>query len=483
MQKRPRYFQVRILFSLLFFILILSNCEPREEIITRDSDAKLEFSVDSVLFDTIFTEVRNVTKRFKVYNRNNNALEVSNIRLQRGSNSPYQLIINGIEAKDFQNVQILGKDSIYVLVNVNIESPRSENDPFLEDDKIEFLTNTNVQTVHLRSYGQDAIFYNDEFVECDTVWNGQKPIVIINSIGISAGCKLTIQEGTKIYLDNSSSIFVEGTLEVLGSIENPVCFSGIRLEEDFEDIPGQWGQNSTQNGILFLDGSKDNIIDWAIIENSTTAIRMGGVYDVNRPDLRISNTIIKNMAGDGIISFGGDVIAYNNLITNCGNTGITLFLGGTHGIYHNTIANYSFTFNREDPGMIITDFFPDSTGNANEINPLVLDFQNNILWGNLEDEFLFSFQSESNTIQSANNFLKLSDETLIAFFQGNENIIENNTEILKFKDNRDYNFELDTLSPAKDAGNINVLDFIDSDLNNNPRNDGMPDMGAYERQD
>jgi hypothetical protein len=52
-----------------------------------------------------------------------------------------------------------------------------------------------------------------------------------------------------------------------------------------------------------------------------------------------------------------------------------------------------------------------------------------------------------------------------------------------FKDYREYVFELDTLSPAKDLGNPNISSLIGPDLNNKNRTDGLPDMGAYERED
>ena len=69
----------------------------------------------------------------------------------------------------------------------------------------------------------------------------EKPIVIVRSVGVPENCKLTIEAGTKIYLDNASSILVFGTLEANGTFENPITFCGIRLEEDFDNIPGQWG--------------------------------------------------------------------------------------------------------------------------------------------------------------------------------------------------------------------------------------------------
>ncbi len=470
--------------SLLFISIVglFWFCEPRSEIVTTDSGAKLEFSEDSVLFDTVFTEIRNVTKRLRVYNRNNNAINLSEIKIASGENSPYQLFINGEEGKAFKDILIRGKDSIYVLVNIDLPTPQPVNSPFVIEDQIQFFSNGNIQSVILQSWGQDAIFYTDSLLDCNLTWTNEKPIVIIRSVGVSENCKLTIEAGTKIYLDNQSSILVFGTLEANGTAENPITFCGIRLEEDFDNIPGQWG-NAFGNGIWFFDGSKDNIIRWAEIKNSTTAIRLGSVYDAERPDLLLENTIIKNMAGDGIISFGGDLIATNNLITNCGATGVSILLGGNHILYHNTIANYSFSFSREDPGIFFTDFFPDSTGAGIEVNPLQADVQNNIIWGDQADEIGFNFQGVGNGFNVDYNFLKINDPDLQLAFGASNNIIRDNTNDLSFIDFREYDFQLDTLSPAKDQGNVQISNLIGPDLNNNSRNDGAPDLGAYERED
>jgi hypothetical protein len=418
----------------------------------------------------------------RVYNRNNNAVEVSAIRLLGGADSPYRLTVNGQEGKSFSDVYIRGKDSIYILVNVDLPTPQPVNTPFLVDDKIEFLTNGNTQSVHLRSWGQDAIFYQDSLLDCDLVWSGDKPVVLINSVGVAENCKLTIEAGTKVYLDNASSILVFGTLEVKGTFENPVTFSGIRLEEEFENIPGQWG-NAFSNAIWFFEGSENNTIQWAEIKNATTGIRIGSVYDQQRPDLRIENTIIKNMAGDGIISFGADLTVHNSLITNCGLTGVSILLGGNAELYHNTIANYSFTFNREDPGMLITDFFPDSLGTGIETNPLTLDMQNNVVWGSLENEWGFNFQSGGNQLIIDYNYLRITDPLIRDFLDGTSNIIQSDVDNLTFRDFRDYDLQLDTLSPAKDVGNPAIIPLIGPDLNNANRIDGLPDMGAYERED
>jgi hypothetical protein len=52
----------------------------------------------------------------------------------------------------------------------------------------------------------------------------------------------------------------------------------------------------------------------------------------------------------------------------------------------------------------------------------------------------------------------------------------------KFISFEKLNFQLDTLSPAKDAGDVQIGKLFPKDLNNNDRTlDNAPDIGAYER--
>ena len=56
---------------ILFFLLtvgLFASCR-KEEKLTRSTSAKLEFSVDTVIFDTVFTTIGSATKQLKVYNQ------------------------------------------------------------------------------------------------------------------------------------------------------------------------------------------------------------------------------------------------------------------------------------------------------------------------------------------------------------------------------------------------------------------------------
>ena len=115
---------------ILMLALMVYACDPLEEEITRDSNIEIAFSTDTVLFDTVLSSVGSITKRVKIYNRNERAVELSRLGLGSGDNSSYTLIVNGEEGKTFDNTVILGEDSLLVLVEVLID-PQNEETPIL----------------------------------------------------------------------------------------------------------------------------------------------------------------------------------------------------------------------------------------------------------------------------------------------------------------------------------------------------------------
>ena len=447
--------------------MVLAFCTPTEEEITQDPNALLTFSTDTVFFDTLFTDTVSFTKRFRVYNPNKNAVNLSDISLGSGNNSVYQLLINGIRGNQFQDQIILGEDSLLVLVEVTIPS-RGEDIPFLVEDSVIFVTNENIQTVNLVAWGQDAHFFRqDVVIECNTTWPADKPYVLYGSILVDSLCSLVIEAGAQVYINRGASIFVGGSIDVRGTVEEPVLFRNVRL--DIENAPGQW------TGILFLEGSTSNRIDHVIIRNAEFGVRLGTPDNDTIPDLIISNSVIENMSSYGVLAFTSDLWAYNLLVNNCINATAGHFAGGNYLYQHCTFANYSIGLFNENPAMIFSDNLELADGSLLQAD-LSVQLQNNIIWGDYQDIEELQFAASEGPV-----FQVLADHCMIRSQDDNldinNNILGVDPEFPRFVDPREFNYQLDTLSPAKDQGSVLPIDV---DILGNPR-DAMPDMGAYER--
>jgi hypothetical protein len=449
---------------------VIFSCSKEDEFITTP-DAKLLFSTDTVLFDTVFTTLGSTTKRFKVYNRNDKSIKTS-IRLAGGSASPYRINVDGEAVTGTSQFTILPKDSLYVFVDVTID-PNNKNQPFIQKDSIVFITNGNVQDVKLIAWGQDAFYLKNIWIpyyDHDTVWTNDKPIVIFDSIAINPNSKLIIEAGTRIFSNNNSYIWVAGSLIVNGTVENPVIFSGIRTDEYYKNIPGQWG------GIRFFRFSKDNSIKNCQIRNATIGIQVDSLSVNTQPKLLLENVRIENMSAVGLYGLTADITAYNLLIDNCCRLLAVGLYGGKYRFYHSTFAHLNFNCSSFEPGL----FFDNADVNYGTFklnHDLEITLVNSIVWGSQDDEFGISNIGKGIITLIANNTLfKTTNKDLNKF----DNIL--NRDPLFVLPNK-YNFGLDTLSPAINKGIKLTFPEVESDLNGISRNNyGNPDLGAFERK-
>ncbi|MEM1135061.1 MAG: hypothetical protein AAGI07_04425 [Bacteroidota bacterium] len=445
--------------------MMIEACELQEEKITFDPNIQLSFSTDTVFFDTVFTTVGSITKRFKVFNPSENAIEIEKISIGNIEKSSYSLVINGFESQSLNKTRLLGKDSLLVLVKVFID-PQDSNLPFIIQDSVVFETNGNLQDVKLISWGQDAVFFRGgiQTLPCNSVWDSLRPYVIYDSLLVPEGCTLEMQPGTRVSLAPGASMFIGGTIKINGTLEHPVEISGLRTDIPFDNTPGQW------DGIYFLQTSQENTIDWAEIKNGSIGLYLGIPDEDEVPDVILSNSIIKNMALAGIQCISSDLTMYNTLIHSCVENTMLCTAGGSYIFRHNTFAALSREVFREEPSFVLTNFLPI---NETEALASALDatLENNIIWGRLENELIIeAVEGVGFDLTFSKNILKT---TLTDF--DNSNIVNENPLFVNEFDN---NYRLDSLgeSPAVDQG---VLLDILTDLDGKQRDD-LPDIGAYE---
>jgi len=461
---------------LLFIITILSfSCEKEEYY--DSSSIKLEFSQDTIMFDTVFTTIGTATKYLTIKNPYNKTVKVSSIYLAGGKDSPYRINIDGFSGTKLDNYEIKGKDSLYVFVEVTID-PNNSDFPLVVNDSIIFNYKNNAQDVNLISWGQDVNLINGNengIIEGTQHWTNNKPYLIYNSMLVDSNSILTIEQGTKLYFHKNSRLYVLGTLVANGTFEEPIIFQGDRPEDSYEDIPGQW------DGIWLMAGSSNNILNFTEVKNAIIGIQVDTLAHETEPTLKLSNSKILNMTAIGLYARGATIEAYNNLIANCGQIAVALTIGGTYSFYHCTIANYWGFSTRTTPAVLLNNYYVDANNNL-QVRPLTRAlFGNCIIYGNKESEILIDKAA-------GQTFNYLFDHTLIKV---NKEFSTDDTNYFKniivnhepnFKEPYNNNFELDTLSVAKDFGSTEYGNLFPLDINLNNRTvDNGPDLGAFER--
>jgi hypothetical protein len=480
----------QIILPFLFLILLvtvasLSSCK-KKDVVSDDPSLKLSFSNDSVIFDTVFTTLGSATHRLMVYNTSNSRINISKITLEQGSNSAYRINVDGESGSQFSDIEINGGDSLYIFLRVTID-PTNQNNPLIVEDNIHFLTNTNEQSVKLVAWGQDANYiladtYTPGFppykIVADSLetvrWTSEKPYVIYGFAVIDSYGKLIIEEGTKVYFHKASGLwaYADGILEAGGDDpENLVTFQGDRLEEFYDDVPGQWDR------IWLMEGrpGENHIIKNTLIKNGFIGIQAESFLNATQNKVELTNVIIQNMSGIGLFTRTFNIEGKNTVLANCGGYCLAVTGGGNYNFVHSTIANYWGGSVRNTPALFLNNYFLDT---LEQVIPIPLNFKmgNSIVYGYNKDEFLTDMDggADSNYLFEY-GILKterdLSDETLFQHILKNEDPL--------FLDYNLNDYRIDSLSPAVDYGNRIIADPVPKDILGNSRKES-PDLGAYE---
>lgn len=471
------------LFLLLSGMFLLSAC--KKDFFDTNPDIKLTFSNDSIIFDTVFTTLGSATHRLMVYNPNNSKINISDIRLEKGSASDFRINVDGEATYDKRNVEIRGGDSIYIFARVTI-NPNNITNPFVVEDRLLFNTNGNEQSIKLVAWGKNAHYiladhHSPGFpaykIVADSLenvqWTNNKPIVIYGYAVINSYGSLNIAAGTKIYFHKNSGLWVyaNGQLTVLGTRQQPVVFQGDRLEPEYAELPGQWDR------VWIMEGSagSDNVIKNAIIKNGFIGIQAESFFKKNKNKLLLKNVVIENMNGAGILSKNYTIDGQNLVIANCGGYCLALTGGGNYNFIQSTLVNYWPYSIRNSPAVMLTNFLSDSNNHPVPF-PLHFTLGNSIIYGYNDNEFGTSM------VVGADSSYYL-DHCLVKTRLKMDNPAYFN-KILKNKDPKFLNIEnqdyrIDTLSPAIGRGDPAIGAAAPFDLLGNPRGES-PDLGAYQ---
>lgn len=369
----------------VFFLAVIPwfsiSCE-KESFKVDDGGVKLEFSTDTLTFDTVFTTVGTTTRIVTIYNRSSDNLKLSTVTLSGGVASHFRMNVDGDTSLVARDIEIEAGDSIFIFVQANI-NPTDATMPFVVEDAIVF---SNGQRVALTAWGRNAIYHrilpSDStwftVIDCEN-WNHTLPHVFIDPAAVLDGHTLTLRNGDELYFYDDAMLIIDSNahLRVQGTEDAPVLFTSMRHDGWYDYLPGQW------QTIWFYNYSIGNVIDHAVIENGTCGLRC---YPGSQ--LTVSNTVIRNMSDCGIVGQAATITGRNLLVYDC-LADVTVLRGGSYDFCNCTFANYWSYSARQIEGIVLSN---------NEIRGeevlggdlLKADFRDCIIWGTYQKEFLLS---------------------------------------------------------------------------------------------
>ena len=300
-------------FAVLFLIWQLSACK-KDQFITENG-AGLEFSLDTLTFDTVFTGLGNATRRFKVYNPHDQIILLKNVFLGGGDQSDFNINIDGFTGSSSNDIEIPAGDSIYIFANVYIDP---NNGDAIRKDSILFETEGGgTQKVVLFAYGWNANYigqvgYLTSYTNTTLTLNNSKPYIFMGVVAIDSNSCIVIPGGTEIYMfggpttrpGDRALLYIghESCIEsnVGGNLSNPVEFKTHRLEEDYQFITFH------HNGIYLSKTSRNNIIDGTIIRNAVDGVFVDSFSTNSNYKLSMNSCKIYNVERSGVLGRGCD---------------------------------------------------------------------------------------------------------------------------------------------------------------------------------
>src|SRR4029079_19342887 len=103
----------------LLLAFCISSCFNEQ--FTTDGSDKLAFSTDTLTFDTVFTEISTVTRSFKVYNRHDLSIRISDIKLTGKDAAFFRINVDVFTGDQLHDIEIFPNDSIYVFAEATID--------------------------------------------------------------------------------------------------------------------------------------------------------------------------------------------------------------------------------------------------------------------------------------------------------------------------------------------------------------------------
>ncbi|MEZ4983637.1 MAG: right-handed parallel beta-helix repeat-containing protein [Saprospiraceae bacterium] len=479
----------------------MTACDPNEDFLRGDS-VNVRFELDTLRFDTVFTQLGSATRFLKIYNEGDQPVQLDQVYVEGTTGVSFQINVDGVPGGIVEDAIIWGNDSIYVFVEVTIDPDQDISlSPFVVEDRLVVKTGNKTRSMLLEAWGQNANYFPSRFnkgvpvvLRCDNqtiTWDSPLPYVIYGEVFIDS-CLLQVAAGTHIYVHggiannellgtfNDGFLYTlpNGRIHLAGTLDNPITVEGDRLEEGFSQQPGQW------LGLIAGRGSKGNLIEYTTIKNS-----IFGVYVDSAAEMTLRNVKIHTTSSSGLLGIHSKVNASNCLLFDNGGNAIQFTHGGEYQLDFCTVASFGV-----DASALALNNFQcyDNDCEVSSVYPLQANVTNCIFFGSRRDEIIIQDATDrmeanffrlnmQHCLVKVDQLLTRNDAQYGDFFSTYcLNCVNGESSSALFLDRAMDDYHLDTLSIAQDRGI--TLPLFPLDIDGTPR-DAMPDIGCYERID
>ena len=380
---------MKLKFLLPLLTLLAAACSDYESF-SDNPGFRLEFSQDTIAFDTLISTIPSSTKTLYAFNNNGNGMRITTIQLEGGAKSLFRVNVDGRYLADgiWHNFEVLKHDSL--VIRIEMTPPEvGTTEPLYFQDKLHFLLENGAQqTVVLSGGSIDAYIQRGGLIiDEDMMLLTDKAYVIYDSLVVNPGVTLTLTEGTRLMFHDKAALHVYGRLLVEGTLEKPVVLRGDRMDHMFDyllydNTPSRW------EGVIIHHGSFGNVLTYCDLHSSLFGIICEDTEEVKpdetNPSVTLDCCILHNIGGDGL--------QFNNCVSKVTNTQISNTLGhtvnlngGIHDFVYCTLAQfYPFVANRGDGLHLVSSADGDEYGllrRAHFINCVITGYGEDVIMG------------------------------------------------------------------------------------------------------
>ncbi|MBO7067305.1 MAG: right-handed parallel beta-helix repeat-containing protein [Bacteroidaceae bacterium] len=475
----------RLLYFFLFALSAMFFACSDYDSYSNDQSFRLEFSDDTVRFDTLISTISSPTKTLYVFNNNSNGIRISNIRLLKGSESLFRVNVDGefLVQGSGNDYLIRKNDSILVRIEVTMPENGTTDTVSYSDELLFSLENGIQQRVLLTAGSVDAYIIHGMYIASDSTLNSDKPYLIYDSLVIAKGGKLNLLPGTMLLMHDSTAVDIYGRINARGTIEKPVVFRGARTDRMFDylfydNTPSRW------KGITIHEGSYNNSFVNCDLHSGRWGIRADST-SLDEITFTMQNCIIHNVGGDGLYLSNCNAEILNTQISNTLGDCVHVF-GGVYTFCHCTIAQYyPLSYDRGDALYVSN---TDADGLHHELR--YIQFLNSVITGYADDVIMGSLSpdyEDSDYYYFQNCFLRTigendEDHFVACKFENEEMELQGEKNFKVFDTyNFIYDFTPDSLSEIRNMADPLLMNGLTTDRLGRSRSaDEAPDAGCYE---
>lgn len=441
----------------------------------------LEFSSDTITFDTLFTEAGSPTAGLVVRNHNGDGIRISSVQLESGGASGFSVLVDGQYGDYMRDLEVRAGDSIFVLAAVNLDRNNKEQ-PFLVQDMLLFNLESGVQQkVLLMAYGRDVVRMRGVVIDTDTRLAAGH-YVVYDSLAVAEGVTFGLDPGATLYFHDKAFLKVDGVLDAVGTLQNPVVLRGDRTDRMFpylpyDRIPGQWG------GVTITSKSNGNRLVHCDIHSANYGVKVEqGEADVQR--ITIESSKIHNFHGNALELVNSRATVVNSLLANAQGNCVKV-VGGDVEFIHCTIANF-YVWKQRDVALALH--------NSLDGVPAPLRgalFANCVIAGSKSDELMGYLTNYGDTVPDARNY-RFENSLINTVADGDSCFVGNvfdDHEVEPFgaahfrtidHDNFVYDFHLSDSTTAKGIASARYTSLLKYDIDGVERPDSLADAGCFQ---